>query len=465
MRDELTSPLQLLRETPQRPDSKSLVTRAALAGALVALISVVVTALVAIPIAVRAADSRAREVLAEEAQLVTEVLRNRLDRGRTADEDRLAATLRKRDVEIYLIRNGLADREGLPDQVVRRVSGGTSVSQRISLVGGRLSLVEGRPIGDGDGVVLTAPATTGTGWAVLRGIWVALLAGLVAGVAAGVLLAGRLTRPLRNAAVAAARMRAGDRAVRVPVEPPREVADVALALNELAGALAVSEARQREFLLSVSHELKTPLTALRGYAEALSDGVVQEAETAPVGRTMLAEADHLARLIDDLLALARLDAVDFPLQPAHVDLVPVIRAVHDAWQPRCTAVGVPLKVIVPDEELAVTTDAGRVRQVIDGLLENALRVVPPGKPIVVSLGGDARSAVIQVRDGGPGFTDDDLAVAFERGALHQRYQGVRKVGSGLGLALAAGLVRRLGGTISAGHAPEGGAALTVTLPR
>jgi signal transduction histidine kinase len=464
VRDELTRPMQLLT-APARPKRAGLVTRAAFAGAAVALVSVLVTALIAIPIAVRIADARARQVLAEEAQLVTEVLRNRIDRGRTADEDRLAATLRKRDVEIYLIRNGVSDRPGLPEPVIRRITSGQPVSQRLTLVDGRLSLAEGRPIGGGDGVVLTAPAATGTAWAVLRGLWLPLVAGLIAGSLAGILLARRLTRPLRNAAVAAARIRAGDHAVRVPVEEPQEVADLALALNELAGALAVSEARQREFLLSISHELKTPLTTLRGYAEALADGVVQENETAPVGTTMLAEADHLARLIDDLLALARLDAVDFPLQVTPVDLVPVVRAVRDAWQPRCTAHGVPLQVIVPGGELTVTTDAGRVRQVIDGLLENALRVVPPGRPIVVALTATPQTAVVEVRDGGPGFTDDDLAVAFQRGALHQRYQGVRKVGSGLGLALAAGLVRRLGGTISAGHAPEGGAALTVTLPR
>jgi signal transduction histidine kinase len=463
VRDELTRPLSLVR--PARSRRAGLVTQAAFAGAAVALVSVLVTALVAIPIAVRAADTRARQVLADEAQLVTEVLRNRIDRGRTADEERLAQTLRKRDVEIYLIRNGVSDRPGLPESVIKKVTNGQSVSQRMSRVDGRLSLIEGRPVGNGDGVVLTAPAATGTGWAVLKGLWLPLGAGLLAGVLAGVLLARRLTRPLRNAAIAAARIRAGDHAVRVPVEDPPEVADLALALNELAGALAVSEARQREFLLSISHELKTPLTTLRGYAEALADGVVQEAETAPVGKTMLGEADHLARLIDDLLALARLDAVDFPLQIAVVDLVPVIRAVQDAWRPRCTAHGVLLRVQVPDTELTVTTDAGRLRQVIDGLLENALRVVPPGRPIVVELIGRERAAVIEVRDGGPGFTDDDLAVAFQRGALHQRYQGVRKVGSGLGLALAAGLVRRLGGTISAGHAPEGGAALTVTLPR
>jgi two-component system sensor histidine kinase BaeS len=107
---------------------------------------------------------------------------------------------------------------------------------------------------------------------------------------------------------------------------------------------------------------------------------------------------------------------------------------------------------------------------VDGLCENALRIVPPGAPLVLAArldqagGTGGTGGIVEVRDGGPGFTDDDLAVAFERGALYQRYRGVRKVGSGLGLALAARLVRRLGGTIEAGHAPEGGARFTVTLP-
>lgn len=462
MRDELTAPLQMVQ--PPKKSGGGLVTRAVLAGAAVALLSVLVTALVAIPIAVKQSDSRARQALAQEAVLVAEVLRPRIDRGRTADEERLATALRKRNVQIFLITNGVVDRPGLPEPVVRRVTNGNLVSQRMSLVDGRLSLVEGRPLGQQDGVVLTAPAATGAGWALLRSLWLPLLAGLLAGSAFGALLARRLTRPLRNAAIAARRIRGGDNAVRVPVEPPQEIADVALALNELASALAVSESRQREFLLSISHELKTPLTTLRGYAEALADGVLQPGEAGPIGRTMLSEADHLARLIDDLLALARLDAVDFPLQIATVDLVPVISAVHAAWQPRCTAHGVPLKVIGPGTPLFVRTDAGRLRQIVDGLMENALRVVPPGQPVVVELTAAPGAAVVQVRDGGPGFTDDDLAVAFQRGALHQRYQGVRKVGSGLGLALAAGLVRRLGGTITAGHAPEGGACITVRLP-
>ncbi len=85
--------------------------------------------------------------------------------------------------------------------------------------------------------------------------------------------------------------------------------------------------------------------------------------------------------------------------------------------------------------------------------------------MLLTVGSRDGYAVLEVRDGGPGFTDADLAVAFERGALSERYRGIRKVGSGLGLAIAAGLTRRMGGTITAGHAPEGGAKFTVYLPR
>ena len=106
-----------------------------------------------------------------------------------------------------------------------------------------------------------------------------------------------------------------------------------------------------------------------------------------------------------------------------------------------------------------------MRQVLDGLMENALRVTPPGAPIVLAVRTDPDGrACAEVRDGGPGLSDDDLAVAFRRSALYQRYRGVRQVGTGFGLAIVAGLVTRLGGTVEAGHAREGGARFTVRLP-
>ncbi|MEU4566234.1 histidine kinase dimerization/phospho-acceptor domain-containing protein [Micromonospora sp. NPDC023956] len=446
---------------------RTLTARAVLVTCAVALVSVLGTALVAVPLAVRNAQREAQDTLAAQAQMTAEVLRLRLNRGRPTDDERLLRLLADQDVEAYLIWNGRADRAGLPPQVVERVAAGRDVSVR-RRVDGRPALVEGRALKDGNGVVLTRTRVTGLWRKVLTNIWGPLLVGLAAGVVAGWLLARRLARPIRQAATAAARLSAGDRAVRVPVEPPDEVAELAYALNGLAGALATSERRQREFLLSVSHELRTPLTAIRGYAEALADGVLGAGETARTGRTVLAEAERLDRLVSDLLALARLEAADFPIDPIAVDLVPLVGAAAGTWSTRCAAAGLAFRVEAPDGPVPVYTDPGRIRQVVDGLLENALRVVPPGAPVVLavrSAGTDpAAGGVVEVRDGGPGLTDDDLAVAFERGALHQRYRGIRKVGSGLGLALAAGLVRRLGGTITAGHAPEGGAVFTVLLP-
>ncbi|MFF0123665.1 sensor histidine kinase [Micromonospora arida] len=446
---------------------RTLTARAVLVTCAVALVSVLVTAIVAVPLAIRGAERSEQEALAAQARLAAEVLRTRLDRGRTADEERLIQQLRDQGIDAYLIRRGAVDRAGLPPRVVQRIGQGRNVSARRP-VNGERALVEGRALPGGNGVVLSRPLANGLWARVLLSLWLPLLAGLTAGVAAGLLLARRLARPIRVAATAAARLRAGDRAVRVPVEPPDEVADLAEALNGLAAALATSEGRQREFLLSVSHELRTPLTAIRGYAEALADGVLGADDTVDTGRTMLAEAQHLDRLIGDLLALARLEAADFLLEPVPVDLTQLAVDAEPTWSGRCAAVGVPFRVETPGQPVPAYTDPGRIRQVVDGLLENALRVVPPGAPVVLAVrpaGTDpAHGGVLEVRDGGPGFTDDDLAVAFERGALHERYRGVRKVGSGLGLALAAGLVRRLGGEIAAGHAPEGGAAFTVRLP-
>ncbi|MFG1949510.1 sensor histidine kinase [Micromonospora sp. NPDC048830] len=452
---------------PRRRPGRTLAARAVLVTCAVALVSVLVTALVAVPLAVRGAERRDQEALAAQARLAADVLRvSRVRQGDAAGE-RLIRQLRAQDIDVYVVRAGAVDRAGLPGQVVNRVAEGRNVSGR-RLVAGERALVEGRALPGGDGVVLTRPATPGLWGRVLLSLWLPLLAGLAAGLAAGSLLARRLAHPIRTAATAAARLSAGDRSVRVPVEPPDEVAELAIALNGLAAALATSEGRQREFLLSVSHELRTPLTAIRGYAEALADGVVGADEAPDTGRTMLAEAEHLDRLVRDLLALARLEAADFPLEPVPVDLARLAADAERTWADRCAAVGVPFRTEIPDRPVPAYTDPGRIRQVVDGLLENALRVVPPGAPVVLAArpaGSDpAAGGVLEVRDGGPGFTDDDLAVAFERGALHQRYRGVRKVGSGLGLALAAGLVRRLGGEIAAGHAPEGGAAFTVRLP-
>ncbi len=438
--------------------------RAVVTGCVVALISVFVTALIAVPIYVQAAERSSREALATQANVVAALLRAKSFRRVPPNERPTIKQLSDQAVDVYLLVDGKVEPAGLPPQLVQQVAQGKPVSVRFAPINGRLSMVEGRPLGEGDGVLLARGTGTGLTKQVLKSLWVPVLAGLASGVLAGILLGRRLARPIRNASIAAARLSSGDRSVRLAVERPAEVERLAISINELAEALATSEGRQREFLLSISHELRTPLTTIRGYAEALADGVVDQESTAGVGRTVLAEAERLDRLVADLLSLARLEAADFAIEPTEVDLADLIRTAGQAFAPRFAQHGLELRPELPAFPVSVRTDPMRLRQIVDGLVENALRVVPPGKPIVLAVRVTPGRAVVEVRDGGPGLSDDDLAVAFEKGALYQRYQGVRKVGSGLGLALVAALARRLGGTMEAGHAPEGGARFTVYLP-
>jgi two-component system sensor histidine kinase BaeS len=473
-------------------------------ASLVALVSVLITAVVALPLTLQRANAELKQVLADKARVAAEAIEGRTAIAASREEQRaqrVAETLRSQGVETALITNGQSDTPGLPAGVVRDVASGTVVSRQAFYKGKRY-FVEGRPSGSGDGIVLLEPALTIRAPEVVSRLWLALLAGLAAGVLAGILLARRLSAPLRSAAAAARRLSAGDRSARAPTDAPAEIADLSFALNDLAAALATSENRQHAFLTSISHELRTPLTTLKGYAEAIADGVVAPEGAPRAAQTMLAEAERLDRLVADLLVLARLEADDFPLEFLQVELVELINSAAEAWIPRCAEVGATLRVELPHTQVYARTDPVRVRQVIDGLLENALRIVPPGAPVVLAvrpggvgstgrpdeptlafpvagslpppqMSGPARGyargaglpfAEVEVRDGGPGFTDDDLRVAFQRGALYERYKGERKVGSGLGLALAGRLVTRLGGSIEAGHAPEGGARFTVRLP-
>jgi two-component system sensor histidine kinase BaeS len=297
-----------------------------------------------------------------------------------------------------------------------------------------------------------------------RGTVLGALLGLVVGGLGGLVLARSITRPLERVAGAARRLSAGERDVGPAPEGPAEVAVVAEALGALSSALATSEQRQRRFLLAVSHELRTPLTAIAGHAETLAEGVLPADEVAPAAGVIVSEAARLQRRVEDLLALARLEADDFRLTWAAVDLAAVVRAAAAAAAPRAAAAGVRVEVEAPTRGLVATTDGERMRQMVDALLDNAIRVLPPGGRAVLAARAVAAAVRVEVRDDGPGLAPRDLAVAFERGVLTERYRGSRPVGSGVGLALVGELARRMGGRAVAEQSREGGVCFAVELP-
>jgi two-component system OmpR family sensor kinase len=446
----------------------TLAARIALVTTAVAAVAVLIAGVVSYGLVRGAADAEAQRALARQADVVAGT--SLADGGRVLKVPvRVASLLRKQGISIGRVTpGGVVGGDPLARQAAAAAGAGAGEATRSlrTRIAGETVLVEIRALEGGGAMVLAQPRSQAGGLAgqVLRRTVLALLAGLAVAAVAGIVLARRLARPLQSAAAAAHDLARGRRGVRLSTEGPAEVAEVAESLNRLAGALEYSEARQREFLLSVSHELRTPLTAVKGFAESLADGVTTGADVRPVGATVLSEATRLERLVADLLDLARLGAQDFRIDVTDVDLVSLVADAGRVWAARCRAEGVVFSAETPPVPVRVATDATRVRQIIDGLAENALRVTPAGRPILLAVRAEAGEAVVEVRDGGPGLTEDDLAVAFDRSALYERYRGVRQVGTGVGLALVHGLSARLGGRATVGRAAEGGACFAVRLP-
>ncbi len=434
---------------------RSLQARVTLVTVAVAVIAVIVTGLISLQLVRSSTTDEARAQLSTQADLLAKL-------PRLADASELAdqASLALGGTLVALVQpDGTAQGDGaqyLDRLILARLADSESVS-----TSRRGVMIEARPAKDGTAVVLVLPLTSvehALGRATGR-ILIALGLGLVVAIAGGTLLARRLSKPLTETAAAARRLASGERGVSIPRNSTREVADVAEALAALDTALAASEARQREFLISISHELRTPLTAVRGYAEAMADGLVTADRITSVGDTLVAETERLDHFVGDLLELSRLEADDFSISPAAVDLPALLDELGAAWAGRAATLGVALTT--HSDVDAVRSDPRRLRQVIDGLVENAMRVTPEGGSVsVVASAG----VLIEVLDSGPGLAPEDLAVAFERGVLRNRYRDIRPVGTGLGLSIASRLVERLGGTISAANRPEGGAAFSVHLP-
>ena len=443
---------------------RSLRGRITLVTVSIAVLAVLITGLVSVQLVRQSTISEGRAQLASQAQLLSR-LPGATDLGSLRERVRLALG----DTRVAVITSdGRVSGPGaafVSAADVTTLLAGNPVSQT-ERRRNKTMVVEGRPTKTGTAIVLVRSLGNleTTTRDTVRRVLLALAIGVAAAIVAGTLLARWLTRPLVATVEMAKRMAAGERGLQVEAHQPTEVAAVAEALATLDQALSTSEARQREFLLSISHELRTPLTAVRGYGEAMVDGLIRERDIADVGATLVTETERLDRFVADLLELARLEADDFAIDRQRVQVGRLLEQAADAWRGRAAILDVVVQALPGAAALAVSSDAQRVRQLIDGLVENALRVTPAGSTVSIAARAFGTGVVIEVRDGGPGLSPDDLAVAFERGALQARYRDIRPVGTGLGLSIAARLVSRLGGSIAAGNAPGGGAVFTVSLP-
>jgi two-component system OmpR family sensor kinase len=277
-------------------------------------------------------------------------------------------------------------------------------------------------------------------------------------------------RPLKRMTKTAGAIAAGDLSQRVPDEPEgteaRELGDSLNAmLTTIEGAFAeraASEARLRRFVSDASHELRTPVTTIRGYAELYRlGGLAEPADLDQAMRRTEQESVRMASLVDDLLLLARLDE-GRPLASAPVDLG--VLGVDAAADARAVA---PDRVITADvaEGVTVVGDEHRLRQVVGNLVGNALVHTPAGTPVsVVVHNGDGR-AVVEVHDDGPGMAPEVVDRAFERFSRADASRSRHAGGAGLGLAIVRAIVVAHGGDVVLESAPDAGTTVRVELPR
>jgi len=324
-------------------------------------------------------------------------------------------------------------------------------------INGRRYLYASKASGD-DVVVLLRTASSVR--AESNPFWLAFVAagalGLLLAIVGAALLARSIARPLLRVSRASRKLADGCEPEPLPVGGPTELRSLAESFNDMAAELTRARAAERSFLLSVGHELKTPLTAIRGYSEALDEGVLTPERTVKVIRT---EAARLERLIADLINLARLDQERFDIHPDEVDLVEIAHECANRHAARARDLGIRIDVQNGQPAFAVA-DPDRLLQAASNLVENALRCTPEGGTVTLV----AAPGKLAVRDTGPGIAAEEIPRAFDRFFLYRRYDGQRPVGTGLGLAIVRELAHAMGGDVRVASSPEG-TEFTLSLPR
>jgi signal transduction histidine kinase len=295
--------------------------------------------------------------------------------------------------------------------------------------------------------------------------WQLMLAGIAAAAIALLVarwLARGMTQPLRDMAKAARRMETGDYGQRVQTASRDEVGQLALAFNRMSGELESLERLRRDLVANVSHELKTPISALRARLENLLDGV-ERADTATL-QVMLSQTERLTRLVDQLLELSRLESGDVPMVRQSLALRPLVERVLSEIDVVRARRDVELAEHVPDDLPAVYADPERVHQVLFNLLDNAVRFTPSGGRVTVTAHRGNGNVDVAVADTGPGIAPEHLPRLFERFYRVDSGRSRDEGGTGIGLAIARSVVEAHGGRIWAESQPGRGSTFTFELP-
>lgn len=297
----------------------------------------------------------------------------------------------------------------------------------------------------------------------LRPLLQAAAVGIILSVIMALLIAQWVATPLQKAAAAAAAIAQGNFDQTVPVSGPTEVKSLARSFNEMTARVNVSLQTRRDFVANVSHELKTPLTSIQGFSQAILDGAAADPEAVRRAATIINdEADRMRRSVEGLLDLARLDAGQAALHRVPTDLAAVLASITEKLSLRAAEKKITLRSQI--EPLpSMVADADRLAQVFANLLDNALKYTPNGGTVTLTAQLGSGGAVVTVADTGSGIPAEDLPHIFERFYRVEKSKAVGR-GYGLGLAITKEIVQAHGGAISVESVSGLGTKFTVRLP-
>jgi signal transduction histidine kinase len=292
-------------------------------------------------------------------------------------------------------------------------------------------------------------------------LWGGLLAIAVALLLA-TMISRRMLAPVRALTGAARRLGKGDFSQRVQTKDKSELGELAESFNSMADDLERAERLRRNMVADVAHELRTPLSNLSGYLEAISDGVLKPDKAAI--SSLREEATTLSRLVTDLQELSLADAGELKLTRQPEDMAQLIKQAVAAQQSQASAKGLTVKAELPPGLPEVNVDAHRIGQVLRNLLDNAVAHTPGGGSVTLTAVNMGDEMKIRVTDTGEGIPPDDLPNIFERFYRVDRSRTRSTGGTGLGLTITRRLVEAHGGRIEAESDPGRGSTFTITLP-
>ncbi len=278
-----------------------------------------------------------------------------------------------------------------------------------------------------------------------------------------ILLMRRFANPLADVIYAARQVANGNLKTRIPTKGPQDLRSLSNSFNEMAASLERSDRQRRDMLADIAHELRTPLSVIRGRLEGIVDGIYSE--NGPQVSMALEQTYLLQRLVDDLRLLTLAETRQLPFDKQNVDIGSVIERVLEMFSAEAGEKNISLSFTEKSGDLSASVDAQRFEQVMSNLIGNSLRYVPEGGRVWVTAHGTPDCVRITVNDNGSGIPAEDLPFIFDRFWRKEKSRARASGGTGLGLAIAKQLIEAQGGTIEAANLPEGGLQVIVVLKR